>query len=253
MKKTLLIVAILAAMCLLSSCGMLGGMSTTTTTQATKGGTTTAPSPDTAPPSLAELDSVLEVASPARIRLSLTSHHEGMGALDTDCYMLFGEQDSYYYYYASQYFLPLTEALESGKVVGVRTGYLLASGSTIKATSAEIDNALLTALRDYSIRMPSLREELFEEYEIKRQGELVILSVIAKQGTAGLIFDELLDGGRELAFTVTFAKGLVPIASTVEMTAKDGTPIRYTAAYSYTPAPLPTSDTAASPNLALWE
>lgn len=252
MKKTLLIVLMIVTMCLLSSCVIPSGSPAVTTPEAP--GSTTAP-PTAALPSLAALDAVLDAASPARIRLSYTSEHEAMGELRTDCYMLLGAQESSYYYYTTTRFLPLDEALAAGKATKTETGYLLTNGNAVTASSDEIDGDLLAELRDYSIRRPSLREELFAEYSITKSGDAILLTVIAKPNTAGVIFDELLDGADGLTFTVTFTDEggtLRPTSLAVSMTA-DGTPASYLATYAYTPAPLPTSDTAPSPDLSLWE
>ena len=262
MKKTLLFIVILTSLCLLCACNLGGGGATpTAATTAPRGSITTASATTTAPhgesttPSLSELSTALQTAAPLRIRLSLHSHHAGMGeGLTTDAYILLGTDEGYYYY-ESEYFLPLADALAEGKTVGIRTGHLLMNGSTISSSSDEIDGELLADLREYSIRKPTLRADLFAEYAITREGELVILTARAAEGMSGVIYDPRLEGARELSLRITFREGaaLLPISYHLQMTAANGTPLSYEAAYSYTPAPMPTGEAVLSPDLTIWE
>lgn len=246
-KKTLLIVAIALSLCLCSACGLLKGGDGTTTTTGSQGG------PTDRTPTLEELCAILCEAAPARIALSFTSHHAGLGALTTDAYLLISDAGSYYYY-ESDCFLPLDEALAGDKAVGVRTGYLLLQGDSITASSPEIDGALLSELQSYSIRTPHLQEALLAEHKVVRSGSTVTLTARADEGTAGLLFDERLARAEGLTLTVTFEGGdtLLPTALSVEATV-DGVAVSYNAAYSYAPAPLPTAATAPTPDLSLWE
>ena len=249
MKKTLLIMMIIAAMCLLSACNFGGGA--TPATQATTTAATTAGEPL---PTLSALTEVLDGAAPCRVRATLTTEHEGLGELETVCYLLVGEGESYYYYYTSEYFLPLTEAIAAGDARGVRTGYLLAKGNGIKASSPTIDHALIEELQTYAIRRINLREDLLEDYTVTRVGDTVVLTALVDDDTASLVFDEHLEGAGAIALTVVYAAdALLPLSYTVTMTAADGTPVFYDAVYSYLPTDLPTVDTAPDPDLSLWE
>ena len=249
MKKTLLIILIIVAMCLLSACNFTGGITPTTTTQAT----TTAPSED-ALPTLDALTEAMQATAPRRMKATVTTEHAGLGTLETACYLLVGEGGSYYYYYTSEYFLPLTEAIAAQDARGVRTGYLLTEGGTIKASAPTIDHALIEELQSYAIRRINLREDLLEGYEIKRVGDTVVLTALVDDNTASLVFDEHLNGAGAIALTVTFAADtLLPLSYTVTLTAADGTPARYDALYSYVAATLPTVTTAPTPDLSLWE
>ena len=250
MKKTLLIIMIIAAMCLLSACNFGGGM-TATTTQAT----TTAASPEGDPlPTLSALTDALEDASPRRVKATLTTGHTGLGDLETTCYLLVGEGEGYYYYYTSEYFLPLAEAIAAGEARGVRTGYLLTEGNAIKASAPTVDRALIEELQTYAIRRINLREDLFAGYGITRVGDTVVLTAEVDDTTASLVFDEHLDGAGAITLTVVYAADtLRPLSYTVTLTAEDGTPARYGALYSYEAATLPTVATAPTPDLSLWE
>ena len=250
MKKTLLIIMIIAAMCLLSACNFGGGM-TATTTQAT----TAATSPEGDPlPTLSALTDALEDASPRRVKATLTTEHTGLGDLETTCYLLVGEGDSYYYYYTSEYFLPLDAAIAAGQARGTRTGYLLTEGNAIKASAPTVDRALIEELQTYAIRRINLREDLLEEYEITHVGDTVVLTAEVDDTTASLVFDEHLDGASAITLTVVYAADtLRPLSYTVTLTAEDGTPACYGALYSYEAATLPTVATAPTPDLSLWE
>lgn len=257
MKKTLLIVAIILSMCLLTACNLGGGIPSPTTAASTTrpqtGGTTAPPSGDSTP-TLEALSDAMQTASPARIRLSLGSYHAAMGdTLCTDAYILIGENESYYYY-KTEYFLPLAEALSAKEVKGIRTGHVLTDNGVIMASSAEINAELLADLREYSIRKPTPRADLFEEYAITREGDLVILTATAGEGVSGILYDPRLEGAQALSLSISFAKdGLLPISYRLQMTAADGTPLSYEATYSYTPAPMPTGEAVLSPDLTIWE
>lgn len=261
MKKAILIfvtLAVFVALCALPSCSLPGGLfapgsadggATTTAGQ----GTTAAP--QGAPlPSLDTLEAALSGASPTRARITMTTTHAALGAaLSTDCYLLSGAEGGYYYY-ESEYFLPLAEAIAADRTVGKHTGHLLLRGESILSASGEIDGALLANLKDYSIRTPNLRASFFLEYTVTREGENVILRGTVDDHATDLIFDERLAGVTALAIELIFSEdAMLPIAFNATMTAEGGTPVTYAATYSYLPAPLPSADDAATPDLSLWE
>ena len=236
-------------MCLFSSCNFWGGITPAaqTTTTASQGGDPL--------PNLSALSEAMKEAAPYRTRLTLTTAHAGLGELETACYILVGEGECHYYYYTSEYFLPLAEAIAAGEARGIRTGYLLKNSTAVTVSSPAIDRTLIEELQTYAIRRINLREDLLEECSITRAEGTILLTARVEADAAALVFDSRLDGTRAITLTVTFTEDgdLAPIACTVEMTAKDGTPTRYDAAYSYVAAVLPTAESAPNPDFSLWE
>ena len=240
-------------MCLLSACSLFGGSPQKTTASTTAAGNVTTAAAHKDLPDVDALEAALEAAAPTSARITMTSHHAAMGAdLQTDCYLLM-ENGKSYYYYESEYFLPLTEALACGEAIGTRTGYLLIEGDTVRASSAEIDNAILNSMRDYSIHTPNLRTDLYESQVIEKSDGRITLTMIARSDISSLIYDNRLDGARDISVTIVFTEAdLLPISLSVGMT-RGGIPLSYSAAYSYAAVTFPTGDAVASPDPSIWQ
>ena len=246
MKRISLAVLLLSLLLFLASCNLLGGLTPGEEEEEDGGATTPAvttaapPKSEATLPTLSALATAMKTATPTRSEAELLSVYTAPAVtLSADLLFLHTEEADRYEY-RIDYLLPIEEALAAGSPIGERCGYLTLTGTTITEASPEINGEVLEEMQALSLRKPSFREEFFTRYEIKREGEAVLLSGEVKDYAVPLLFDPHTEGITDLSLTVTFtAEGDLPTEITLSFTARDGARTTYRAVYSYAPVTIP--------------